>query len=84
MTDRTRRRIGTVFAAPAAALIVWTCMRLAGIGLVVSAADGTVSAVDVAAAALVGALAGWLVVHLLERHTRRPPCSATGPSTPRK
>ena len=33
---------------------------------------GTVGAVDVVAAAAAGALAGWFVVRLLERHTRRP------------
>ena len=72
MTHRTRRRIGTVVLAPAAALTAWALIRLIGIDLVVSTGDRTVGPVDVAAAALVGALAGWLVVRLLERHSRRP------------
>ncbi len=72
MTDRTRRRIGAVVLAPTAALIAWACMRLAGIDLVVSEGDGTVGAADVVVAALLGALAGWFVVRLLERHSRRP------------
>jgi Family of unknown function (DUF6069) len=72
MTDRTRRRIGTVLAAPAAALVAWAGIRLAGIDLAVSAGDGTVDAVDVAAAALFGGFGGWFVVHLLERHSSRP------------
>ncbi len=72
MTHRTRRRIGTVVLAPVAALTAWAFIRLLGIDLVVSAGDGTVGAADVFVAALVGALAGWLVVRLLERHSRRP------------
>jgi hypothetical protein len=72
MTQRTRRRIGTVVLAPAAALIAWACIRLAGIDLVVSVGDGTVGPIDVVAAALIGALGGWFVVRLLESHTRRP------------
>jgi Family of unknown function (DUF6069) len=72
MTDRTRRRIATVVLAPAAALSAWACIRLAGIDLVVSAGDVTVGAGDVMVAALMGALGGWFVVHLLERHSRRP------------
>lgn len=72
MTDRTRRRIATVVLAPAAALIAWAGIRLAGVDLAVSAGDGTVGAADVAVAALLGALGGWFVVRLLERHGRRP------------
>jgi hypothetical protein len=72
MTDGTRRRIGTVVLAPATALIAWTGIRLAGIDLVVSAGDGTVGPGDVIAAALMGALGGWFVVRLLERHSSRP------------
>lgn len=72
MTYRTRRRIGTVVLAPAAALITWGFIRLLGIDLVVAAGSGTVGPVDVFGAALVGALAGWLVVRLLERFSRHP------------
>jgi Family of unknown function (DUF6069) len=72
MSDYTRRRIGTVAFAAAAALVTWACIRLAGVDLVVETGDGTVGPVDVVAAALMGAVGGWLVVRLLERHTRRP------------
>jgi hypothetical protein len=69
---RTRRRFGIVLLAPAAALAAWAVIRLAGIELVVSVGDGTVGPADVVVAALVGALGGWFVVRLLERHTRSP------------
>ena len=73
MTDRTRRRrLATVIAAPAAALISWACMRLAGVDLAVTTGDGTVGPLDVVVAALAGALAAWVVVRVLERHSRRP------------
>lgn len=72
MTDRTRRRIGTVILAPIAALSASAFLRLVGVDLVVTTGDGTVGAVDVVAAALVAALGGWFVVRLLERHSRRP------------
>ena len=72
MTHRTRRRIGTVVLAPGAALVTWAFIRLTGIDLVVSTGDGTVGPVDVFAAGLVAALAAWVVVWLLERHSRHP------------
>jgi Family of unknown function (DUF6069) len=72
VTHRTRRRIGTVALAPATALVTWAFIRLIGVDLVVSAGRGTVGAGDVVVAALLGALAGWFVVRLLERRTRRP------------
>jgi Family of unknown function (DUF6069) len=73
MTDRTRRRhLATVIAAPAAALIAWVCMRLAGVDLAVTTGDDTVGPFDIVVAALAGALAAWMVVRVLERHTRRP------------
>lgn len=72
MSHRNRRRIGTVLLAPVVALGAWALIRLAGIDLEVSAGPGTVGAVDVLAAALVGALAGWVAVLLLERYSRRP------------
>ena len=72
MTDRTRRRIATVVLAPAAALGAWAFLRLVGIELEVSTGNGTVGPVDAVVAALVGALGGWFVVRLVERHTRRP------------
>ena len=72
MSHPTRRRIATVLLAPTAALVTWGLIRLSGIDLVVTAGDGTVGPADVFAAALVGAAAGWLVVLLLERHSRHP------------
>jgi predicted NBD/HSP70 family sugar kinase len=72
MSHLTRRRIGTVVIAPAAALAAWACTQLIGVNLVVSAGDGKVEPDDVVAAALVGALAGWAVVRLLERRSRQP------------
>jgi hypothetical protein len=72
MTHRTRRRIGTVVLAPAAALGAWVFVRLLGIDLAVSTARGTVGAADVLVAALLAALVAWLVVRWLEGHSRRP------------
>jgi hypothetical protein len=72
MTRYTRRRVATVVLAPAAALATWAFIRLLGIDLVVSTGDGTVGAVEVVAAALVGAIGGWFVVRLVEGHSRRP------------
>jgi hypothetical protein len=68
----TRRRIATVILTPAAALTAWAIVRLIGVDLVVSSGDGSVGAGDVLVAALFGALAGWLVVGLLERQSSRP------------
>jgi hypothetical protein len=67
-----RRRLATVVLAPLAALAAWGLIRLIGIDLVLKGDRGSVGPVDVVVAALVGALAGWLVVRLLERHTARP------------
>jgi hypothetical protein len=72
MTNRTRRRISTVVLAPVAALAAWACLRLLGLDFDVKTGDGSVGPVDVVAAALVGGLAGWLVLRLVERHSRRP------------
>src|SRR5215475_2531414 len=72
MTNRTRRRIGTVVLAPAAALAAWACLRLAGIDFDVKTGDGTVGPADVVAAAFVAGLAAWVVVRLVERHSRSP------------
>lgn len=72
MTHRTRRRLVTVVLAPAAALAAWAFIRLIGIELDVSTGSGTVGPADVLAAALLGALAGWVVVRVLDRHGRRP------------
>lgn len=71
MTHRTRR-IVTVAAAPVAALAAWALVRVAGIELEVSVGDGSVGPADVVLAALVGALVGWVVVRLLERHSSSP------------
>ena len=72
MTQRHRRRIATLGLATVVALGAWVLIRLAGIDLVVSAGTDTVGPVDVGAAALAGAIAGWIVVGLLERYSRRP------------
>jgi FtsH-binding integral membrane protein len=72
MTNRTRRRIGTLVLAPAAALAAWACLRLAGLDFDVKTGDGAVGPVDVVTAAFVGSLAGWFVVRLVERHSRSP------------
>ena len=72
MSHRHRRRIATVVLAPMVALGTWALFRLAGIDLVVSAGTDTVGPVDVLAAALAGAIAGWIVVGVLERYSRRP------------
>jgi hypothetical protein len=72
MQTITRRRIATVILAPAAALVAWAVVRLIGVDLVVSSGDGTVDPIDVLVAALLGALAAWLVVRVLERRSSRP------------
>jgi Family of unknown function (DUF6069) len=72
MTNRTRRRLGTVVLAPVAALAAWGVARLLGVELEVSSGDGTVGAGDVVSAAVAGALAGWVVAWVLERHSRSP------------
>jgi drug/metabolite transporter superfamily protein YnfA len=71
MTEKTLHRIATVAAAPAAALLGWVVIRLAGIELVVSDPTGTVGPGDVFIAALAAALGGWFVVRWLERRSRR-------------
>ena len=53
-------------------MAAWAVLRLLGIDLVVSVGDGVVGPIDVAITATVAALAGWLVVRLLERHSRHP------------
>jgi hypothetical protein len=73
MTRRTRHRIATIALAPAAALAAWGLIRLAGIDLVLSHHNGTtVGPLDVVVAALVGGIAAWPVVSLIERHSRHP------------
>jgi hypothetical protein len=71
MTTRAHR-VCTVLLAPAAALVAWATVRLIGDELVVSTGDGSVGPSEVGATALVGALAGWWIVHLLERRSTRP------------
>src|SRR5262245_65034023 len=67
----TRRRLITVGLAPVAALAAWGIVNALGADLVLK--DGTtVDASDVVLAAVVGALAAWLVVRWIERHSRRP------------
>ena len=74
MTSTRQRRIATVLSAPVAALATWALARAAGVDLVVSLSGTrrTVGPLSVVATALVAALAGWLVVSLIERHSRRP------------
>ena len=72
MTHLTRHRIATVVLAAAAALAAWSLTQLIGVDLVVSTGDGTVGPADVIGASIVGALAGWLVVRLLESRSRQP------------
>jgi Family of unknown function (DUF6069) len=72
MTRNTQRRIATVVIAAVAALLGWGLIRLLGIDLAVSTGDGTVGPTDVAVAASLGALGGWVVVRQLERHTLKP------------
>jgi Family of unknown function (DUF6069) len=66
------RRIATVVAAPAAALSARAIVRLLGVDLAVSSGDGSVGPVDVFVAAGAAALAGWLVVRLLEHRSSNP------------
>ena len=68
----TRRRIATVILAPAAALAAWALIRLIGIDLVVSTGSGKVGPLDVVAAAVIAALAGWGAARALERRSARP------------
>jgi hypothetical protein len=72
MTEKTRRRMVTVGLAPAAALVTWAGVRLAGADLALDGGRGSVGPVDVVAAALVAGVGAWWVVRLLERHTSRP------------
>lgn len=67
-----RRRLGTVIAAPVAALTGWAVIRLLGVDLVVSSAGGKVRGVDVIMAATLAALAAWAIVRALERRAQRP------------
>jgi Family of unknown function (DUF6069) len=72
MSRRTRYRLRTVILTPAAALAAWALARLAGVDLAVASGDASVGAADVATAALAAAFAGWVVVRVLERHSRQP------------
>lgn len=72
MSHRTRDRLRTVVSTPAAALAAWALTRSAGIDLAVASGDVTVGPADVVAAALAAALAAWVVVRMLERHSRQP------------
>lgn len=74
MTHRTRRRLQTLVLAPATALGAWAVIRLLGIDLLVSGPDGPtrIGAAAVLIVALASALAGWLVVLILDRHGDHP------------
>jgi hypothetical protein len=72
MTSRTRRRLLTVVAAPAAALLAWAAItQWAGVKLAVST-GGTVGAGSVAVVALLAGLGAWLVVRAIERRAANP------------
>jgi len=72
MSSTTQRRLGTVVAAPLAALAAWGVLRVAGVDLALENGHGTVGAADVVSAAVVGALLGWLVARLIEQRSRQP------------
>jgi len=73
MSDtNTRRRAGTVVAAPLAALAAWGLLRVAGVDFAVSTGDGHVGAGDVIVSATVAALLGWVVVRVLTSRVERP------------
>jgi ABC-type Co2+ transport system permease subunit len=67
----TRRRLITVALAPAAALAAWGIVKGLGADLVLKDRT-TVEASDVVLAAIVGAVAAWLVARWIERHSHRP------------
>jgi Family of unknown function (DUF6069) len=71
MFDHKRRRLVTVLLAPSAALVAWGVIRLIGVDLVLKSGR-TVGPSQVFAAALVGALAGWVVARWIGGHSRRP------------
>jgi len=67
----TRRRLITVGVAPVAAVAAWGIEKSLGADLVLK--DGTtVDAGNVVLAAVIGAVAAWLVVGWIERHSSRP------------
>jgi Family of unknown function (DUF6069) len=70
MTARNSR-FATVVVAPVAALAAWAVVRLIGADLVLKSGR-TIGPGQVVAAALVGALAGWVVARWIEQHSRRP------------
>jgi ABC-type Co2+ transport system permease subunit len=71
MRGLSRRRLATVALAPAAALMAWGIEKAFGANLVLK--DGSsIDASDVFIAAVVGAVAAWLVVWWIERKSRRP------------
>lgn len=70
MTSR-HRRLATIVLAPVAALAAWGAYRLVGLELVLKSGE-TVGPFDVAAAAVAGSVAGWLVLRLIERRSARP------------
>jgi hypothetical protein len=72
MTSRTHRRLLTVAAAPAAALVAWAAVtQAAGVKLAVST-GGTVGAVSVAVVALLAGLGAWVIVRAIERRAANP------------
>ena len=72
MTSRTRRRLLTVVAAPAVALVAWAAItQAAGIKLAVST-GGTVGAGSVVLVALLAGLGAWVVVRAIDRRAANP------------
>jgi FtsH-binding integral membrane protein len=74
MNRRNRRRMGTVVAAPAAALLGWVVIRLIGVNLAVSGPGNKtiVRPIDVFFASLLSALVCLFLVWVLERQSSQP------------
>jgi hypothetical protein len=75
MRQKTRQRITLVVLAPVAALAGWRVIEAIGVDLTLkssSVSGGTVGPGDIVVGAVVGALLGWLVASLIERHSRNP------------
>ena len=70
MTAKRNYRLGVVAAAVVAAEAAYGVLRAVGVDLALTTGE-TVGAADVAVAAAVASFAGWGVLALLERVTRR-------------
>jgi hypothetical protein len=75
MSHKTRQRVAVVALAPVAALAGWGVIEAIGVNLTLkssSVSGGTVGPGDIVAGSVAGALLGWLVASLIERHSRSP------------